>query len=63
MPKLVGKDWERGKVKIIIPLRSCTTPKRKLRKNSKKTQKIKKKNHYGFFSGQNRLEKAEKERK
>ena len=35
---------------------------REFQKNSKKIQKIKK-HHYGFFSSQNRLGKAEKERK
>ena len=35
---------------------------RKFQKNSKKIQKIKK-YHYGFILSQNRLEKAEKERK
>ena len=36
---------------------------KKFQKNSKKIQKIKKKKHYGFFSSQDRLGKAEKERK
>ena len=42
--------------------RSYPTRKNKLQKNSKKIQKIRK-YHNGFISGQNRLEKAEKERK
>ena len=46
----------------FVPFRSYTTRNRKLKKNSKKIQKVKK-HHYGFFSRQNRLENAEKERK
>ena len=44
-----------------IPFRSY----RRVRKNSKNSKKIKKikKYHYGLISSQNRLEKAEKERK
>ena len=38
------------------------TRNKEFQKNGKKIQKIKK-HHYGFFSSQNRLEKAEKERK
>ena len=45
-----------------VPFRSNSTRKTKFHKNSKNFQKIKKP-CYGFFSGQNRLEKAEKERK
>ena len=45
-----------------ILFRSYPTRKNKLQKNSKKIQKIRK-YHYGFISGQNRLEKVEKERK
>ena len=41
---------------------SYPTRKNKLQKNSKKIQKIRK-YHYGFISGQNRLEKVEKDRK
>ena len=41
---------------------SYPTHNRKFKKNSKKIQKIKKP-HYDFFSSQNRLEKAEKEKK
>ena len=47
---------------IIIPFHSNSTRNRKFQKNSKKIQKVKK-YHYGFISSQNRLEKAEKERK
>ena len=56
------ENAEREKIKIIGPFRSYTTRNRKFQKNSKKIQKFKK-HHYGFISSQNRLEKAEKERK
>ena len=52
----VGKGREREKIKIIVPFRSLPTRNRKLQKNSKKY-------YYGFFSSQNRMEKAENERK
>ena len=45
-----------------VPFRSYTTRNRKFQKNSKKIQKTKI-YHYGFISSQNRLEKAEKEKK
>ena len=45
-----------------VPFRSYTTRNRKFQKNSKKIQKVKK-YFYGLISSQNRLEKAEKERK
>ena len=45
-----------------VPFRSYTTRNRKFQKNSKKIQKVKK-YLYGLISSQNRLEKAEKERK
>ena len=41
---------------------SYPTQNKKFQKNGKKIQKTRK-HHYGFFSSQNRLEKAEKERK
>ena len=41
---------------------SYPTRNRKFKKNSKKVYKIKK-YHYGFSSGQNKFEMAEKERK
>ena len=44
------------------PFRSYSALNRKLKKNSKKIQKIKK-YRYEFISNQNRLEKDEKERK
>ena len=59
-PKLAGKGCEREKIKIIVPFRSNPTRNRKLKKNSKKIEKIKR-YHYGFVSSPNRLEKAEKE--
>ena len=40
---------------------SYPTRNKKFQKNGKKIQKTRK-HHYGFFSSQNRLEKAEKER-
>ena len=46
----------------FVPFRSYLTRYRKFLKNSKNIQKIKK-YHYVFISSQNRLEKAEKERK
>ena len=59
-------SWERprkrGKKKKIIPTSSYTTRNRKFQKKSKKIQKIRK-HCYGFFSSQNTLGKAEKERK
>ena len=45
-----------------VPFRSYTTRNRKFQKNSKKIQNVKK-HDYGFFSSQNRLENAKKERK
>ena len=45
-----------------VPFRSYPTSQRTFQKNSKKIQKIKIYN-YGIISGQNMLEKAEKERK
>ena len=45
-----------------VPFRSVPTRNRNFQKNSKNIQKIKK-YHYGFISSQNRLEKAEKNRK
>ena len=55
-------EKEIKKKKIIVPFRSYPTGYKKLQKNNKKIQKIKK-YHYGIISGQNMLEKAEKERK
>ena len=61
-PKYVGKDLERVKIKIIVPFRSNPSHNRKFKKNSNEIQKIKK-YHDGFISSQNRLDKADKERK
>ena len=58
----VGKGREREIIKINVPFRFYPTRNRKLQQNSKKIQKIKK-YCYGFISSQNRMEKAEKERK
>ena len=62
LAKICCKNKEREKIKIIDPFRSYPTRNRKLQKKSKKIQKIEK-YHYGFIPTQNRLEKAEKERK
>ena len=50
------------KEKKIVLMYSYPTRNRKFQKNSKKIQKIRK-HHHNFFPSQNRLEKAEKERK
>ena len=60
--KIGWKCRETEKIKIIGPFRSHTKRNRKFQKNSKKIQKIKK-YLYGVISSQNRLQKAEKERK
>ena len=62
MPKSVGKDREMEKIKIFVPFRSYPSRNRKFQKNSKKYQKIKK-YHYGFILSQNKLDKAEEDRK
>ena len=54
-PKQVGQGREKEKIKIIVPINSCPTRNKEYQKNRK--------HHYGFFSSQNRLRKAEKERK
>ena len=48
-PEQVGKGREKQKIKVIDPFRSYPALNRKLKKNSKKIQKIKK-HHYGFIS-------------
>ena len=57
-------SWERlrKREKKIVPTSSYLTRNRKFQKNSKKIQTLRK-HHYGFFSSQNMLGKAEKERK
>ena len=61
---LANISWERPRKrkKKITPMSSYQTRNRKFQKNSKKIQKFKK-HHYGFSSSQNKLGKAEKERK
>ena len=49
-------------MEIIIPIRSYPTHNWKFQKNGNKIRKSNK-YPYGFISSQNRLEKAEKERK
>ena len=61
MPKQVGKGREKEKIKFGF--RSSLTRNRKFQKRMARKLKNFKKNHYGFISSQNRLEKAEKERK
>ena len=56
--KQVGKGRERVKIKIFVPSISYPIRNREFKKYSKKIQKIRK-HHYGFFSGKNRLGKAE----
>ena len=48
------------KIKIFVPSISYLIHNRELEKNNKKIKKIRK-HQYGFFLGQNMLEKAEKE--
>ena len=66
MPSFQAKiGWKRlrkRKTKTIASFRTYLNRNRKFQKNSKKIQKIKK-FLYGFISSQNRMEKAEKERK
>ena len=60
--KIGWKRQRKVENKIVVPFCSHPTQNRKFQKNSKKIQKIKKYN-YVFISNQNRLEKAEKDRK
>ena len=60
--KIGGKRLRKEKITSIVSFRPYPTRNRKLQKNSKKIQNIKK-YHYGIISGQYMLEKAEKERK
>ena len=62
---LAKTGWKRlrkREIKIIVSFLSYTTLNRKFQKNRKKFKKIKK-YHCDFITSQNRLEKAEKERK
>ena len=58
----MGEAEKEKKRKNIVPINSYPIKNRKLKKKSKKIQKIKK-HHYGFFSIQNGLGEADKERK
>ena len=60
--KIGWKRMRKREIKIIVPFLSYQTRNRKFQKNRKKIQKIKKHN-CGFITSQNRLEKAEKQRK
>ena len=60
--KIGWKRPRKRKNKTIASFRPYPNRNRKLQKNSKKIQKIKKQ-LYGFISSQYRLEKIEKERK
>ena len=60
--KIGWKGLEREKIIITVPFRSYPTRNKNVKKKSKKIQKIIK-YHYDYISGQNRLEKADKERK
>ena len=60
--KIGWKRLRKGENKTIASFRPYPNRNRKLQKNSKKIQKIKK-HLYGFISSQYRLEKTEKERK
>ena len=64
MPKIVGKRREREKIRMFITFHSVSTLRviENSKKIAKKIQKTKQ-HYYGFISGQNRFEKAEKEKK
>ena len=59
-------SWDRPKkgekMKFVVLINSYPSCNREFQKNSKKIEKIKI-HHYAFFSSQNRLGKAEKDRK
>ena len=61
-PKQLGKGREIEKIKIIVPINFYRTRNRNFQRNCKKNQKIIK-HPQGFTSSQNRLGKAEKEKK
>ena len=54
--KIGWKRMRQREIKIFVPFRSYPTRNTKFQKNSQKTQNIKKQ-QYGNFSGENRLEK------
>ena len=61
--KIGWKQMRNREIKIIVPFRSYPMCNRKFqKKKSKKIQEMKI-YYYGFISNQNRVEKAEKERK
>ena len=62
LAKIGWKRKRKREIKIIVPFISYPTRNRKFQKNKKKIQKNNK-YHCGFITSQNRLEKAEKERK
>ena len=62
LAKIGQKNGENSKIKITISFCSNPTRNRKLQKNSKKIQKIKK-CHYDDISSENKAEKFEKDRK
>ena len=62
MPKEVANGQEREKIRKIVPISFYPTRNRQFQKYNKKIQKTKK-HHCGFFSSQNRLGIASKERK
>ena len=62
LAKIGWKRMRKREIKTIVLFLSYPTRNRKFQKNKKKLKKIKK-YHCGFITRQNRLEKAEKERK
>ena len=62
MPNKVGKCRERDKIKIVFPFPSDQTGNRKFQKKRRKFKKIKKYN-CDFISSQNRMEKAQREKR
>ena len=62
LAKIGWKRMRKREIKTIVLFLSYPTRNRKFQKNRKKLKKIKK-YHCGFITRQNRLEKAEKERK
>ena len=62
LAKIGWKRMRKREIKTIVSFIFYPTRNRKFQKNRKKLKKIKK-YHCGFITRQNRLEKAEKERK